>query len=239
MAKRKSNGSKSNGYTINNCHEAPQNSYYKNGIVITALNQRQKEALKSIRENDLTFLIGCAGTSKTHLSVLYGVSELLKGNFRTIVFSRPCVEADGEELGFLPGSFNEKISPYMIPIFDILYTYVEPKVIDALFLDRHIITLPLAFMRGVSFNNAYVILDEAQNTHPKQMRMFLTRMGNGSKVVVTGDLAQSDISGINGLKDAYTRFEGIKGVHIVQFEEEHIIRHPLVARIESRYQNDN
>ncbi len=207
----------------------------KKQILIKAKTEHQKELLKSIEENIVTIVAGPAGSGKSRISVVCGLKEFMEGNYKKMIFTRPCVEANGENLGFLPGSLNEKIHPYMYPIFDFLSEYLTPKQIEDMMKLEKIMTLPLAFMRGITLKNAFVILDEGQNTIPKQMRMFLTRIGDNCKVVINGDPDQSDIKVKNGLVDACERLEGVNGLKIIKFDETDIVRHPIVAEIEEKY----
>ncbi len=174
-------------------------------------------------------------THNTMISVVSGLREFVMGKYSKLIFTRPCVEANGENLGFLPGDLNEKIHPYMYPIFDFLSDYLSAKQIDGLIKSENIITLPLAFQRGITFKNSFVLLDEAQNTNVGQIRMFLTRIGDNCKVVITGDPNQSDVKNKNGLVDACERLVGIDGLGIVHFTEEDIFRHPIVFAIEEKY----
>ena len=159
----------------------------------------------------------------------------MEGKYDKMIFTRPCVEANGENLGFLPGDLNEKIHPYMFPIFDFLSDHLSLKQIEWHIKAGSIMTLPLAFQRGVTFCNSFVLLDEGQNTTPEQIRMFLTRIGKNCKVVITGDPLQTDIKNKNGLVDACERLEGIKDIGIVVMSKEDIMRNPIVAEIEERY----
>jgi len=220
---------KNNGNRIGNNHE---------DIIMkgpTPVNNEQKELIRSIINNQITFVSGCAGVGKTFVSVLYGMVELQKDTYKRIILTRPCVEANGERLGYLPGTSTDKLSVYMFPIFDILSERVPQSIINKYVEDKRIITLPLAFMRGVSFNNAYVFCDEAQNMSKEQMRLLLTRIGKNSKVVCVGDVKQSDIQGKNGLVDAIERFRGIDSIGIVELTSESIVRNPLIKIIEERY----
>lgn len=203
----------------------------------TAKNSEQKEVLRNMKDFDISIVYGSAGTGKTFLSTMWGMHEFLKGNYERIIFTRPCVEAH-EHLGFLPGDFNDKLAPYMIPIMEFLDKVFDRKVVDQMVLDKQIVTLPLAFMRGVTFDNAFVLLDEAQNTIPSQIRMFLTRLGQGSKIVITGDPYQSDIAGKNGLEDAIQRLAPCSGISINELTEKSIVRHDLIAEIEKLYRKN-
>ena len=198
------------------------------------LNQR--EYLDSIRESDLTFGIGPAGTGKTYLAVAMAVGALLRREVKRIVLTRPAVEA-GEKLGFLPGDLAEKINPYLRPLYDALHDMLDfAKVQD--YQETGIIEIaPLAFMRGRTLNDAFIILDEAQNTTPEQMKMFLTRFGFGSRVVITGDVTQIDlpVHAKSGLLQARKVLDDVKGVQFINFDENDVIRHPLVGRIVHAY----
>lgn len=203
---------------------------------VSALNPCQKKVLKSIadHENHICFISGIAGVGKTFLAVSWGLEQLLKGNFKKMILTRPYVEA-GEKLGFLPGSFEDKISPFMIPIMDVFHEYLSIEDIKLLFEDTKILVLPLAYMRGVSFKDSFVILDEAQNTTITQMNLFLTRIGKNSKMVITGDQSQSDLGPKNGLIDAINRLQGIKGVDFIELDANSIVRHPIIGPISERY----
>jgi len=206
---------------------------------VTAINSDQKNALKVIAtpENHIVFIDGIAGTGKTFLSASWGLSEMMKGRFDKIIITRPCVEA-GERLGFLPGSFDSKLSVYMIPIFDTFRDHLTKDDLDDLIKDEKVITLPLAYMRGVTFKKAFVLLDEAQNTTIGQMHLFLTRIGEGSKVVVTGDSSQSDIQGANGFADGLKRLQGVAGLEVVTFSPDSVVRHGIIPEIDKRYKKD-
>ena len=234
MSKRKKNGENGvyeNGNKMNGNGK-------KSRISVTARSQHQKELLKSIKENVITIVQGPPGSGKTMLSVVSGLREFTIGRYSKLIFTRPCVEANGENLGFLPGDLHEKIHPYMYPIFDFLADYLSQKQIEGLIKSENIVTLPLAFQRGMTFKNSFVLLDEAQNTKPDQIRMFLTRIGENCKVVITGDPLQSDIKHKNGLVDACERLVNIDKLGIVEFTKEDIVRHPIVAEIEERYKKD-
>ena len=241
MSKKKKNGN-GNGNTNGNVNEngssselENKKSYTKQKVLVTARTENQKILLKSIKENLVTIVAGPPGSGKTMLSVVSGLREFIMGKYRKMIFTRPCVEAVGENLGFLPGDLHEKIHPYMYPIFDFLSDYLTSKQIETYLKSEDIQTFPLAFMRGCTFRNSFVLLDEAQNTRPEQIRMFLTRIGENCKVVITGDPLQSDIREKNGLVDACERLEGVKNLGIVKFLKEDIIRNPIVTDIEDRY----
>lgn len=203
-------------------------------------SKRQAEYIQEIQNNDLVFGIGPAGTGKTYLAVAVGVSMLLSGKVERIILSRPAVEA-GERLGFLPGDMREKVDPYLRPLYDALHDMLSAEQCQKRLAGGEIEVAPLAFMRGRTLSNAFVILDEAQNTTPVQMKMFLTRLGNNSRMVVTGDLTQIDLPPgiLSGLKDAIHTLKGVKGISFTQFSEEDVVRHPLVSKIVHAYDQKN
>ena len=206
--------------------------------MITARTSTQADYLRAIDENPLVFGIGPAGTGKTYLAVAKAVERLVQGRVDRIILSRPAVEA-GEQLGFLPGDMREKVDPYLRPLYDALYDMLPgPQVVKRL-ESGEIEVAPLAFMRGRTLANAFVILDEAQNTTPVQMKMFLTRLGENSAMVVTGDLSQVDLprGTRSGLRDAQEVLMGTKGIRFAEFTEQDVVRHPLVSRIVHAYQN--
>ena len=199
----------------------------------------QARYVQAMREHDLTLCVGPAGSGKTYLAVGMAVTMLRQGAVKRIVLVRPAVEA-GERLGFLPGDIAAKVNPYLRPLFDALNDMMEPEQVRR-YLDSDIIEIvPLAFMRGRTLNNAVIILDEGQNTTVPQMKMFLTRMGNGAKIVVTGDVTQVDLprEARSGLVDAMHRLHHVEGVAIVHLSEHDIVRHPLVQRIVKAYEDD-
>jgi phosphate starvation-inducible PhoH-like protein len=205
--------------------------------LIRARGEHQKEYLASIHSHDLTFGIGPAGTGKTYLAVACAVEALHSERVRRIVLVRPAVEA-GERLGFLPGDLTQKVDPYLRPMYDALYEMMGFDRV-ARFIERNIIEVaPLAFMRGRSLNESFIILDEAQNTTPEQMKMFLTRIGFGSRAVVTGDLTQTDLPAgkMSGLRHAMDVLPGVAGVAVSQFDAADVVRHPLVQRIVRAYE---
>jgi phosphate starvation-inducible protein PhoH and related proteins len=207
-------------------------------ITVTARGENQKALLKSIKENLITIAAGPPGSGKTMLSVVSGLKGFIAEKYDRMIFTRPCVEANGENLGFLPGDLNEKIHPYMYPIFDFLSDYLTIKQIETYVKNQCFLTLPLAFQRGMTFRDAFVLLDEAQNTTPEQVRMFLTRIGENCKVVITGDPLQTDIKSKNGLVDACERLRGIDSLGIIQLSHEDIVRNPIVRQIEERYSEE-
>jgi phosphate starvation-inducible PhoH-like protein len=192
-----------------------------------------------MRENDMTLCIGPAGTGKTYLAVGMAVSLLRAGQVKKIVLVRPAVEA-GERLGFLPGDIVAKVNPYLRPLFDSLNDMMEPEAVKR-YMDNDIIeVVPLAYMRGRTLNGAVIILDEGQNTTVPQMMMFLTRMGEGSKIIVTGDVTQVDLpkQTRSGLTDAAHRLRDVEGIALVYLDENDIVRHPLVQRVLRAYEDD-
>jgi len=205
--------------------------------VVTPRNVRQQEYLQAIGENDLVFAIGPAGTGKTYLAVAMAAAALLEKAVKRIVLCRPAVEA-GEKLGFLPGDLAEKVNPYLRPLYDALYDILGYDKVGRM-LERNIIEVaPLAFMRGRTLNDAFVILDEAQNTTSEQMKMFLTRIGFGSKAVVTGDVTQIDLPAgkVSGLKEAAQVLAGVEGMRFVRFDQRDVVRHRLVQTIVNAYE---
>jgi phosphate starvation-inducible PhoH-like protein len=196
----------------------------------------QRSYVRSFAENDVVFGVGPAGTGKTYLAMAVAVSMLLKDQVRRIVLCRPAVEA-GEKLGFLPGDLAEKVNPYLRPLYDALYDMVDEERAARLIQKGVIEVAPLAFMRGRTLNNAFIILDEAQNATPEQMKMFLTRLGNDSRAAVTGDITQVDLPrGTNsGLIEALRILEGIERIGITRFQDFDIVRHPLVSEIVRAY----
>jgi phosphate starvation-inducible PhoH-like protein len=205
--------------------------------LIRGRGQNQAQYLANIREADLTFGVGPAGTGKTYLAVACAVEALQADRVRRIVLVRPAVEA-GERLGFLPGDLTQKVDPYLRPMYDALYEMLGFDRVMRL-IERNVIEIaPLAFMRGRTLNDAFIILDEAQNTTIEQMKMFLTRIGFGSKAVVTGDVTQTDLptSRVSGLRHVVTVLEGVKGVAFTFFTSDDVVRHPLVQRIVQAYE---
>ena len=199
---------------------------------------RQIAYLKAIQEHDITFGIGPAGTGKTYLAVASAVDAFERDMVERIILTRPAVEA-GERLGFLPGDLTQKIDPYLRPLYDALYDLMGSDRVSKLYEKHAIEIAPLAFMRGRTLNNAFIILDEAQNTTPEQMKMFLTRIGIGAKAVVTGDVTQIDLpkGHKSGLKEATEILKGVRGLAFTHFKKEDVVRHPLVARIVEAYES--
>jgi len=203
---------------------------------IMAKTPSQKIYIDTIKKNDITFGVGPAGTGKTYLAMAMAVSYLKQQKVSRIILTRPAVEA-GEKLGFLPGTLTEKVDPYLRPLYDALYEMVDPDKIKDM-LEKNIIEIaPLAFMRGRTLNDAFIILDEAQNTTKEQMKMFLTRIGFGSKAVITGDITQIDLPKVSnsGLVQALEVLQEVKGIGICRFSEKDVVRHPVVQRIITAY----
>ena len=198
---------------------------------------RQVEYLQNIKTHDITFSIGPAGTGKTYLAVACAVDALERDTVKRIVLVRPAVEA-GERLGFLPGDMAQKVDPYLRPLYDALYDLMGYDRVAKMFERGAIEIAPLAFMRGRTLNHAFIILDEAQNTTPEQMKMFLTRIGFGSKAVVTGDITQIDLAKgqKSGLVDAQQVLQKVRGIAFTFFGSEDVVRHPLVQRIVNAYE---
>ena len=203
---------------------------------LRARTSTQAMYLENIANHDITFGIGPAGTGKTYLAVACAVDALERSSVQRIVLTRPAVEA-GERLGFLPGDLAQKVDPYLRPLYDALYELMGFDKVQKAFERNALEIAPLAFMRGRTLNNAFVILDEAQNTTPEQMKMFLTRIGFGAKAVVTGDVSQIDLpkGAMSGLIDAERVLKRVKGIAVTRFTSADVVRHPLVARIVDAY----
>jgi len=206
---------------------------------ITPKSIAQKAYIDAIRRYDIVFGIGPAGTGKTYLAMAMAVAELMKNNYVRIILTRPAVEA-GEKLGFLPGDLAEKVNPYLRPLYDALHDMVDFDRARKLVERGTIEVAPLAFMRGRTLNDSFVILDEAQNTTPEQMKMFLTRLGYGSKAVITGDATQIDLPAgkPSGLKEASRILKNVHGIRFIAFTEKDVARHHLVQEIISAYERD-
>ncbi len=207
------------------------------GRVVRPKTLGQKHYVDAVRDNTLIFSVGPAGTGKTYLAMACAIESLLSGSVRRIILSRPAVEA-GERLGFLPGDLAAKVDPYLRPLYDALYEMLGPDE-TARLMDRGTIEIaPLAYMRGRTLNDAFIVLDEAQNTSPEQMKMFLTRMGFNSKMVVTGDITQVDLtdSRRSGLKIVGTVLRDVEGIEFVELRGEDVVRHRIVAAIVEAYQ---
>ena len=197
----------------------------------------QTAYMEALARDDMIFALGPAGTGKTYVAVAQAVSQLIAGTVDRLILSRPAVEA-GERLGFLPGDMKEKVDPYLRPLYDALYDMLPTEQVERRIASGEIEIAPIAFMRGRTLNDAFIILDEAQNTTPAQMKMFLTRFGMRSRMVICGDPNQVDLPGPgqSGLHDAVSRLEGIKGLDVVRFTAADVVRHPLVGRIVEAYE---
>ena len=198
----------------------------------------QIEYMRALASKDVIFALGPAGTGKTYVAVAQAVSQLMTGSVQRLILSRPAVEA-GERLGFLPGDMKEKVDPYLRPLYDALYDCMPPEQVERRIASGEIEIAPIAFMRGRTLADAFVILDEAQNTTPAQMKMFLTRFGMNSRMVVCGDPRQVDIPGgdsFSGLADAVNRLEGLEGIAVTRFTSADVVRHPIVGRIVEAYE---
>ncbi|MCW2382132.1 phosphate starvation-inducible PhoH-like protein [Sphingobium sp. B2D3B] len=196
--------------------------------------------MDALARHELIFALGPAGTGKTYLAVAQAVSQLITGSVDRLILSRPAVEA-GERLGFLPGDMKEKVDPYLRPLYDALYDTLPAEQVERRIASGEIEVAPLAFMRGRTLANAFIILDEAQNTTIAQMKMFLTRFGEGSRMVICGDPKQVDLPqpGASGLADAVERLEGIEGIAVTRFTTADVVRHPIVGRIVAAYEGPN
>ena len=210
--------------------------YYGKAGPVIPRSDGQLKCIKSIDSNDLTFITGPAGTGKTFLSIAYAMSFFKKQKFEKIILCRPAVEA-GENLGFLPGDLKEKIDPYLAPLYDSLEKIIPKENLNSLLSDKKIEIMPLAYMRGRTLENCFLILDEAQNTTNMQMKMFLTRLGVGSKAVITGDTTQIDLKNKtdSGLDKAMEILKNIKGIGFVKMDDMDIMRHQLVKKIVKAY----
>ncbi|MEA5516609.1 PhoH family protein [Nodularia sp. UHCC 0506] len=209
----------------------------RRGEEIRAKTFRQKQYIKDIRRRDLTFCIGPAGTGKTYLAVVVAVQALLNNQVEKLILTRPAVEA-GEKLGFLPGDLQQKVNPYLRPLYDAIYEFIDPEKVPSL-MERGVIEVaPLAYMRGRTLNHAFVIVDEAQNTTPAQMKMVLTRLGFRSRMVITGDTTQTDLplSQTSGLAVALQVLKNVEGIGFCEFTQQDVVRHALVQRIVAAYE---
>ncbi|EKQ70702.1 phosphate starvation-inducible protein PhoH, predicted ATPase [Leptolyngbyaceae cyanobacterium JSC-12] len=209
----------------------------RRGEEIRAKTFRQRQYIQAVRTHDLTFCIGPAGTGKTFLAAVLGVQALLNNECERLILTRPAVEA-GEKLGFLPGDLQQKVNPYLRPLYDALFEFIDSEKIPGL-MERGVIEVaPIAYMRGRTLNNAFVILDEAQNTTPSQMKMILTRLGFRSRMVVTGDLTQTDLPSnqMSGLAIAQKVLQSVEGIAMCHLTKADVVRHPLVQRIVAAYE---
>jgi len=217
--------------------EAPKVMIRTRKKTIVPRSATQVVYMEELARRDMIFALGPAGTGKTYLAVAQAVSQLITGSVDRLILSRPAVEA-GERLGFLPGDMKEKVDPYLRPLYDALYDCLPAEQVERRIASGEIEVAPLAFMRGRTLANAFIILDEAQNTTAAQMKMFLTRFGEGSRMVVCGDPKQVDlpVPGVSGLADAVGRLEGIEGIAVVRFGVADVVRHPIVGRIVEAYE---
>jgi phosphate starvation-inducible protein PhoH and related proteins len=207
----------------------------------TALEFRtpnQKTFYRTIGRNDVTFSIGPAGCGKTYLATHYALKNLAQGKYDKLVITKPLVEVDGEKMGYLPGDVDEKTAPYMMSLYYNMEQIIGKQRLDVLKKAGVVQVIPLAYMRGLTLTDSVVILDEAQNATPSQIKTFVTRIGQGSKYIINGDLMQSDIKNENGLEDAIKRFTGLRRVGFSQFDLSDVVRHPIVADMLERYQDD-
>ena len=207
-----------------------------NSLDFRTLNQ--KSFYRTIGRNDVTFCIGPAGCGKTYLATHYALKNLSQGKYENMVITKPLVEVDGEKIGYLPGDIDEKTAPYMMSLYYNMEQIIGKERLEVLKKAGVVKVIPLAYMRGLTLTNSIVVLDEAQNATSPQIKTFLTRIGQGSKFIVNGDLMQSDIRKENGLDDAVKRFTGVKRVGFSQFDLEDVVRHPIVAELLTRYQDD-
>jgi phosphate starvation-inducible PhoH-like protein len=198
----------------------------------------QKTFYNTISRNDVTFSIGPAGCGKTYLATHYALKNLARGKYSKLVITKPLVEVDGERMGYLPGDIDEKTMPYMMSLYYNMEQIIGKQRLDVLKKAGVVQVIPLAYMRGLTLTDSIVVLDEAQNATPAQIKTFVTRIGQGSKYIINGDLMQSDIRNENGLEDAIKRFTGIRRVGFSQFDLSDVVRHPIVAEMLERYQDD-
>ena len=222
---------------IPNVHDKDMIVLGQNGKVVTARTKHQKQLVKDYATHDLVFAIGPAGTGKTYTAIALAVRALQNREVRRLILTRPAVEA-GERLGFLPGDLKEKLDPYLQPLYDALGDMIAPSKLKELMEEGTIQIAPLAYMRGRTLENAFVILDEAQNTSLGQLKMFLTRMGNNSTFIVTGDMTQIDLPNKedSGLEKGIKMLGKIRGIAVINFGTEDIVRHPLVSKIVSAFE---
>jgi phosphate starvation-inducible PhoH-like protein len=223
---------------ITGSHDAPPIMIRTRKKTIVPRSGTQIDYMKALGSKDMIFALGPAGTGKTYLAVAQAVSQLITGSVQRLILSRPAVEA-GERLGFLPGDMKEKVDPYLRPLYDALYDCMPPEQVERRIASGEIEIAPIAFMRGRTLADAFVILDEAQNTTPAQMKMFLTRFGQNSRMVICGDPRQVDIPGgdsMSGLADAVRRLEEVDGIGVVRFHSADVVRHPIVGRIVEAYE---
>ena len=231
----------SRGETILRNHETEEDTliFGNNGKVIKARTVNQRKIVNEYEKNDLLFAIGPAGTGKTYTAIALAVRALRNREVKKIILTRPAVEA-GERLGFLPGDMKDKLDPYLQPLYDALHDMIPAKKLDSMMEEGIVQIAPLAYMRGRTLDNAFVILDEAQNATTSQLKMFLTRMGKSAKFIVTGDITQIDLPDkrMSGLERTLTLLKDIEGISIIHFDERDIIRHTLVKHIVRAFEED-
>jgi phosphate starvation-inducible PhoH-like protein len=206
---------------------------FRHSVVVTAQTAGQKEYIKAINANDIVFCIGPAGSGKTAVAVGLALQNMLCDNpaYEKLIVVRPAKEACDEKIGFLPGSMDEKMAPWAAPVLDNMKVFIDQSQIKNMFFENRVEIIPLAYLRGRSLNHSFIIVDEAQNCTPKQMLMILTRLGKGSKMLINGDIAQSDIRVESGLAEAYRLYKDVDGIEFVEMGLGDIVRHPLVAAI--------
>ncbi len=228
-----------NTYSVTHDNEEDMIVMGQNGKIVSARTKHQKQLVKDYATHDLIFALGPAGTGKTYTAIALAVRALQNKEVRRLILTRPAVEA-GERLGFLPGDLKEKLDPYLQPLYDALGDMIAPQKLKSLMEEGVIQIAPLAYMRGRTLENAFVILDEAQNTSLGQLKMFLTRMGNNSKFIVTGDITQIDLPNKedSGLEKGIKMLGRIKGIAVINFGTEDIVRHPLVSKIVSAFDKE-
>ena len=198
----------------------------------------QKGFYRTIGRNDVTFCVGPAGCGKTYLATHYALKNLAQGKYKNMVITKHLVEVDGEKMGYLPGDIDEKTAPYMMSLYYNMEQIIGKERLEVLKRAGVVQVIPLAYMRGLTLTDSIVVLDEAQNATPSQIKTFLTRIGNGSKFIVNGDLMQSDIKISNGLEDSIKRFTGLRRVGFSQFDLDDVVRHPIVAELLERYKDE-
>ena len=205
----------------------------RKGFSLEFLNAFQRSCWETIARNDVVFLIGSAGTGKSFLATAYAIHSALEAKTQKIIISRPIVEA-GERLGFLPGSFEEKVHPFMLPLYDALDDLVGKENAQRKHIDKGLEVAPIAYLRGRTLKNAVCILDEAQNCSYAQLKLFITRIGIGSKIIITGDPRQSDLVGRIAMMDLVEKIKNVSGVAVIHISDDHIVRHPIIADIVCR-----
>jgi phosphate starvation-inducible PhoH-like protein len=214
-------------------NQTPQSYHHKKSFHLEFKNSNQKIAWSAFEQNDILFMIGPAGVGKSYLAAAFAISEILSKNKKKIILTRPIIEA-GESLGFLPGTFEEKVNPYMTPLYDSIDKILGPFGPEREKVDQCIEIAPIAYLRGRTLDNAVCILDEAQNCTRIQLKLFLTRLGENSKMIITADPKQSDLKGEVQLTEILTKIKTIPGIATIEFKESSIVRHPLVAKILER-----